>query len=359
MKIIQVAHALHPTDAASRQLLSMDLILQDLGYKTAIYAHKRDDRLKSRARLMGDFFSEPEDIVIYHMTTGTSFNRWVWNYPQKIVLFYHNITPARYFFGNAWGSWLKCLRGRHDLKKIARRTLFAWGASEYSRRELEAAGIVRTAVLPIVVDPETYTERGEDETVLKYRDGRVNLLVVGRGVPHKKQDEAIEAAAWYRDHISPDIRLVLIGNIKPSYEKKLRALVRKRGMEEHVLFAGQVSDETLCTWYRIADGLLCLSEHEGFCVPLVEAMIFGLPIFAKPAAAVPETLGGAGILLPDAAPRSVAETVRRTLSDELALARLIKGRAERLAAFSLENVARRLAMDMIKIMDLAGKERQA
>ena len=352
MKIIQIAHALHPTDAASRQLLNMDKILRALGYETEMYAHRLDESLAERVGLMGDFSADPEDIVIYHMTTGTSFNRWVWNYPRKIVLFYHNITPARFFFGNAWGSWLKCLRGRHDLKTIAKNTFFAWGASEYSRQELEKAGIKRTAVLPIVVEPETYTTRGEDESVLRYKDGRLNLLVVGRGVPHKKQDEAIEVAAWYRDHISPDIRLVLIGNIKPSYEKKLRVLVKKRGMEENVLFAGQVTDEALCTWYRIADGLLCLSEHEGFCVPLIEAMIFGLPIFAKSAAAVPETLGSAGVLLSDTSPQGVAEAVRRTMADELALARLKKGRAERLAAFSPENVKSQLEADMKEIVRL-------
>ncbi len=352
MKVIQVAHALHPTDAASRQLLRMDGMLRELGYDTAMYAHRLDDRLADRVRMMGDFDAAPEDIVIYHMTTGTSFNRWVWRYPRKIVLFYHNITPARYFFGSAWGSWLKCLRGRWDLKKIARNTLFAWGASEYSRRELEETGISRTEVLPIAVEPGMYKERGEDESVLRFQDGRLNLLVVGRGVPHKKQDEAIEAAAWYRDHISPDVRLVLIGNIKAGYEKKLHALVRRLNMEDHVLFAGQVTDEALCTWYRIADGLLCLSEHEGFCVPLIEAMIFGLPIFAKPAAAVPETLGNAGVLFTDLSPGGIAETVRRTLEDELALARLKKGRAERLEAFSLDKVKGRLDKDMKEIVRL-------
>ena len=337
----------------------MDEILRKLGYETRMYAHKLDERLAGRVGLMGDFAADSEDIVVYHMTTGTSFNRWVWNYPQKIVLFYHNITPARFFFGNAWGSWMKCLRGRWDLRMIARNTFFAWGASEYSRGELSEAGITQTAVLPIIVEPERYTGRGMDEQVMRYRDGRLNLLVVGRGVPHKKQDEAIEAVAWYRDHISSEIRLILVGNIKPSYEKKLRVLVQKNGMEDCVLFAGQVTDEALCTWYRVADGLLCLSEHEGFCVPLVEAMIFGLPIFAKPAAAVPETLGGAGVLLNDTSPAAVAKTVRQTLTDELALARLKKGREERLSAFSFDRTMAKLDEDMHQIVRMWEKERQA
>ena len=358
MRIVQIAHALHPTDAASRQLLAMDGMLRGLGYDTAMYAHRVEESLKGRVSFAESFDASPSDAVIYHMTTGTSFNRRVWNYPQKVALFYHNITPAKYFFGNAWGSWLKCLKGRRDLKKIAKNTFFAWGASEYSRKELEEVGISATAVLPIVVDPKFYLGRGCDESVMKYRDGRLNILVVGRGVPHKKIHEAMEAAAWYRDNISPKIRLVVVGNMKPSYEKKLRALYDEKRLSDTVIFTGHISDDTLASWYRVADGLLTLSEHEGFCVPLIEAMIFGLPVFARPAAAIPETLGGAGTLLYDASPKGVSEKIANTLSDDAALARMKEGRRERLEQFSTERVAEKLKKDMETLCRLWKEQRK-
>ena len=146
MKFVQIAHAITKDDAASRQLLNMDSMLKELGYETAMFAHKVDSRLADQVKSMEDFSAAAEDIIIYHMTTGTSFNKWVYNYPHKIVLFYHNITPAKFFFGNAWGSWWKCIKGRRELRKIAANSFFAWGASEYSRKELNRAKSRRTPI---------------------------------------------------------------------------------------------------------------------------------------------------------------------------------------------------------------------
>lgn len=357
MKIIQVAHAVTQDDGASRHLLNQDRILRQLGYDAAVYAHKVDPRLQNEVRGMESFAAAPEDILIYHMTTGTSFNRWVYRYPRKIVLYYQNITPARFFFGSAWGSWWKCLRGRRDLVKIVANSFFGWGASEYSRRELADLGLSHTSVLPIVMDMERFRACEKVPALeQRYRDGRRNILIVGRGVPHKKQDQAIAAIAWYRDHISPAVRLVIIGNIKPSYNKKLRAMAAALRLEDQVLFAGQVSRAELCTWYQIADAVLSLSEHEGFCMPLVEAMAFEKPVFAYDAAAVPETLGQGGVLLKDKAPEYIARTIHDTLADPAALAALAAGRAERLDAFSQAAVTRRLAQDMEKIIALWGQQ---
>ena len=353
MKIIQVAHALTQNDAASQQLLNMDRIFRELGYESKAYAHKLDARLKNEAETMDAFEASDDDIIIYHMTTGTSFNKWVYKYPRKIVLFYHNITPAKYFFGNAWGSWLKCLKGRRDLKKIVKNTFFAWGASEYSQRELEELGLKHTKVLPIVVNPDDYKKYDKVQAIVDtYGDGYKNIIVVGRGVPHKRQDEAIEAAAWYRDHISDKIRLVIIGGIKESFAKKLHALVKKLNMEKHVLFTGKISNEELCTWYGLCDAVLSLSEHEGFCVPLIEGMIFDKPVIAYAGGAVPETLGKAGVLLREKKPELVANTINETLTNELLLETLRKERQQRLKELSYEALVKRLKEDIEEIRTL-------
>ncbi|WP_294520681.1 glycosyltransferase family 4 protein [uncultured Anaerovibrio sp.] len=353
MKFVQIAHAITKDDAASRQLLNMDSMLKELGYDTAMFAHKVDSRLADQVKSMEDFSAAAEDIIIYHMTTGTSFNKWVYNYPHKIVLFYHNITPAKFFFGNAWGSWWKCIKGRRELRKIAANSFFAWGASEYSRKELAALGMQHTEVMSIVVEPEKYTQYEPVPSMLdKYQDDVPTLLMVGRGVPHKKLDEAIAAVHWYKEHISPAIRLVLAGNIKSSYAKKLHRMVESFGLVDQVIFTGQISNEELCTWYRITDAVLSLSEHEGFCVPLVEGMIFDKPVFAYACSAVPETLGEAGVLLKDKSPEAIATVINNVLNDQDKLAQLADGRKKRLAAFSYDRLMEKFRQDIKTIIEL-------
>lgn len=353
MKLIQVAHAMTKHDGASKFVLEMDKIFKQLGYESEIYAHKIDERIEYPIKPMSAFDGGPEDILIYQMTTGTSFNRWVYNYPHKIVLYYHNITPAKYFFGNAWGSFFKCLAGRRDLKKIVKNTFFAWGASEYSCEELRALGLQHARPLAAIVEPERYLSCAPLPLLAKrYQDGWRNLLVVGRGVPHKKQDEAIRVLKYYHDHISDKVRLIIVGNIKKSFAKKLHALTAELKMQPHVVFTGMVSHEELCTYYRLADAVLCLSEHEGFCVPLVEGMIFEKPVFAYACAAVPETLGKAGVLLENKSPAAVAQAIQRTLSDAAVLQQLAVERKKRLAELSYDRIYHQVEADLKEIITL-------
>ncbi len=352
MRLIQIAHALTQHDGASKFVQSLDGMFRKLGYETEIFAHRLDEKIQDpRIRTMECFDGTAEDIVIYHMTTGTSFNKWVAKYPHKIVLYYHNITPARFFFGNAWGSWLKCIQGRRQLKAIVRNTFYAWGASEYSCGELREMGLQKVKRLAQIVNPADFTNRPPVKAIAdKYQDGRLNLLVVGRGVPHKKQDEAIEVLKYYKENIDSNVRLILVGNVKPSYGKKLHKLAAEYQLEQDIVFAGNVSDDELCTWYQISDALLSLSEHEGFCIPLIEAMIFDKPVFAYGAAAVPETVGRAGILLEDKDPAKVSELIRSTLADDAVLERLAGERRQRLQELSYEAIFEQVKNDMESIL---------
>ena len=359
MRIIQIAHALTLYDGASKFVMKLDVMFNKLGYKTAIFAHKLDEKIARQKaesglgavpKAMGDFDGGPEDIVIYHMTTGTSFNKWVAKYPHKIVLYYHNITPAKYFFGNAWGSFFKCIRGRRQLDSIVKNSFFAWGASEYSCQELRALGMEHVKELPPIVEPEKFLGRKPiPEITEKYNDGRINILFVGRGVPHKKQDEAIEAIRWYREHIGRDIRLILVGNAKKSFGEKLHKMVEKYNLQDDVVFTGGVTDDELCSWYQVSTALLCLSEHEGFCVPLVEAMLFDKPVIAYATSAVPETVGEAGVLITDKSPENIARTIENTLKDEELLTHMAQGRKKRLRELSYDTIFAQVAQDIKEI----------
>ena len=358
MRLIQIAHALTLHDGASKFVQKLDGMFQKLGYETAIFAHKLDARIKNEhIRTMEQFDGTAEDIVIYHMTTGTSFNKWVAKYPHRIVLYYHNITPAKFFFGNAWGSWLKCIQGRRQLKGVVKNTFYAWGASEYSCAELRELGLTEAKPLAAIVEPEKFLERPVVQSIQdKYTDGKLNLLIVGRGVPHKKQDEAIEIVRYYKEHINSDIRLIIVGNMKPSFEKKLHHMVENYHMQNDVVFAGSVSNDELCSWYRVADALLCLSEHEGFCVPLVEAMVFDKPVFAYAVAAVPETVGKAGILLQNKSPQYAAELICDTLASKEKLQQLGIERKKRLQELSYERIFGQVKQDIAHITELWAKQ---
>jgi glycosyltransferase involved in cell wall biosynthesis len=225
---------------------------------------------------------------------------------------YHNITPAGFFLGFHPHLAGLCHHGRRELAAFAPRAELALGDSEVNRRELEEAGFARTGVLPIVLDLSLY-DRPPSPTVRRlYDDGRTNVLFVGRVIPNKKIEDVIRSFTFFQRWVQPRSRLLLVGDHRgfERYLGRLQELVRELRVDE-VVFTGQVDDDELYACYRLADAFLCLSEHEGFGVPLQEAMHFGLPVIAYDAGAVRETLRGGGILLQDKPPELVAELLDR------------------------------------------------
>ena len=347
MKLVQVAHAITKGDAASNQILAMDAAFKELGYEAEIYAGKFDKEFIGRVNKFSQVVPDEKAILIYHMTTGTSFTNAILSYPYPVVLYYHNITPARYFIGNAWGSCLKSIKGRYQLRRLKAKTFFAWTASQYSREELITLGFKDTAVLPILVDFEEYRNVPIEQSLYsRYRDGKLNILVVGRVTPHKKQDEAIRLVSYYKQHISSQVRLIIVGNPKESYGKKLTALIRQLDVEEDIILTGKVSFADLCTYYHVSDMLLCLSEHEGFCVPIVETMIFDKTIVAYAGTAIPETVGAAGILLKNKEIENMAHIIQQTMSSSEVQTSLAEERKKRLASLDHRHLLSKISVDI-------------
>jgi glycosyltransferase involved in cell wall biosynthesis len=170
----------------------------------------------------------------------------------------------------------------------------------------------------------------------RMNDGRHNILFVGRISPNKKQEDVIRAFCCYRKEYDPESRLILIGSAgsMENYLEALKDYVRQLGLEESVVFPGHIRFAEILAYYRTADVFLCMSEHEGFCVPLVEAMYFGVPIAAYAAAAVPDTLGNGGLLLDSKEPAYAAAAMDRIIRDEGLRALIRKGQEAVLARFS-------------------------
>ena len=220
--------------------------------------------------------------------------------PGRRVLQYHNITPAHFFAAYDPQLFRLAALGRRELATLAGRVDLALGDSDFNRQELESLGFRPTGVLPIAVDTERITSAPRRPALEKIlSDGLINILFVGRIVPNKRIEDHIRLAEIYKRYVDSYYRFVFVGRYDavPSYYAQIRALVHEYKMlPDRFWFTGPVPDEDLGAFYRWADVYVSLSEHEGFCVPLVEAMAADVPVLAYAAGAVPETLGGAGML---------------------------------------------------------------
>jgi L-malate glycosyltransferase len=309
VQVHQLLAALSYGDAISNEALAIQDHLRRAGHRSDIFAEGVHPRMAALARPLWQYrlVSGPDTVCLFHFSIGSAAGRLIHQAPDRLVCIYHNITPAHFFLGFHDHLAGLCYHGRRELTAFAPRAELGLGDSEYNRRELEAAGFSPTAVLPIVLDLEAYRRPPAPVVSRLYRDGRTNVLFVGRIIPNKRIDDLIRAFALYQRHFEPRSRLLLVGDHHghERYHDRLLDMVRALGVEE-VVFSGHVDQEDLLAYYASADAFLCLSEHEGYCVPLVEAMVFGLPVIAFDAGAVRETLRGGGLLLQEKPPERVA-----------------------------------------------------
>jgi glycosyltransferase involved in cell wall biosynthesis len=314
----QLLAALSYGDAIGNEALQIRRHLRAAGYASDIFAEHVHPRMAHLARPLFEYprVSSPSTVCLFHFSIGSAAERLIYHAPDRLVVIYHNITPARFFLGFHPHLAGLCHHGRRELRAFAARTELALGDSEYNRRELEQAGFRATGVLPIVHDLAALERRPSRVVRRLYGDGRTHVVFVGRVIPNKKIDDLIRVFAVYQRYLDPRSRLLLVGDTRghERYFRRLREMIEALRVGE-VVFTGQVDDDDLVAYYSLADAFVCLSEHEGYCVPLVEAMALGVPVVAYDAGAVGETLRGGGVLLQDKRPEVVAELLHGVVHD--------------------------------------------
>lgn len=340
IRVHQMTATLAYGDAISNDILEIDRRLKQWGLDAYIYAENVEPRLAHVGQLdqaYERYLGDPDDLLIYHYSIYTANLKLYAQSRNRKIVIYHNITPPEFFQG--FDSHLEslCRFGRLALPQLQDCEL-ALAVSEFNRRELIAAGIPeeRTAVLPIFLGLEEFVRTERDPALYRRmrQDGRTNLLYVGRLAPNKGCDDLIKLFYAYHRHINPATDLWLVGSRSfTAYVRYLEALVARLGLEDVVRFTDRVSLSELRTCYEASDTLLYGSRHEGFGVPLLEAMHFGLPIVAYAAAAVPETLGGAGVLFNRWAYAEVAELLDLVQVETGFRQQIIAGQRRRLADF--------------------------
>jgi glycosyltransferase involved in cell wall biosynthesis len=262
----------------------------------------------------------PDDLLIHHFSLGSRASRTAYALPARMVLIYHNITPPEYFLGVHEQLVRQCYHGRRELTGYRTRCELALGDSEFNRQELESLGFDPTGVLHVVPDFSHLDVTPDPRILDAYDDEWTNILFVGRLIPNKRPDDLIRFFHAFKNRGNTRSRLILAGSYGGvgRYLAQLHGFIAALGVQDvHIL--GQVTNEALTALYDSADLFLCASEHEGFCVPLVEAFHKRVPVLAYAATAVPATMDGGGVLYTHKNPTRVA-ALMESLTDDLALA---------------------------------------
>jgi glycosyltransferase involved in cell wall biosynthesis len=346
MRINQWVPAAHRGDAIGDSARTVRDLLRGMGHDSDIFALTIDENMREEARRFADPSAKRGDVTIFHFALPSPMTEQFAALDGVRVLQYHNITPASFFAPYDAGLFRLAALGRRELASLSGRVDLALGDSDFNRQELEALGFARTGVMPIAVDTARITDaapRPALERIL--RDGLINILFVGRIAPNKKIEDHLRMAEMYKRYVDAYYRFIFVGRYDglPRYYAQIRALVAEfENLPDRFWFTGPVPDEDLAAFYRNADVYVSLSEHEGFCVPLVEAMAADVPIVAYAAGAVPETLGGAGVLFSPKDLEVAAELVGSVVYDRDVRSGVLEGQRRRVLDFAPARIEARL-----------------
>ena len=353
MIVNQWVPAAHKGDAIGDSARRVRDLLRAMGHESELYALTIDDSLRHDVRAFSDPKAAQGELTIFHYALPSPMTEAFARLRGATVLQYHNITPASFFAPYDPGLFRLAALGRRELAGLAGRVDLALGDSEFNRQELEALGFGRTGVMPIAVNTARITDaprRPALERILG--DGLINILFVGRIVPNKKIEDHIKLAEMYKRYVDAYYRFIFVGRYDavPRYYAQIRALVNEYEMlADRFWFTGPVPDEDLAAFYRWADAYVSLSEHEGFCVPLVEAMAADVPVLAYGAGAVPETLGGAGLTFAPKDLEVAAELLGSVVYDGHVRSGILDGQRRRLLDFAPARVEAQLKQQLASV----------
>lgn len=300
MIIEQFLPAFHYGDAIGNSTLSLHKYLLEKGIDSRIISLTIDENMRDKASFFKDYRENPESIKILHFAVPSELTDFFIKTKGKKVMVYHNITPAHFFVGFSDEFVKFTNEGRNHLKRLKDSFDMSIADSEYNAQELREISYRNVFVFPIMINFEEYSKPFNKPYYNLLNDERKNIIFVGRISPNKKIEDLIKVLFFYKKFISPSIRLIVAGNTAtlPKYFYSVRDLASRFFLtSDDIVFTGHIPFDELLSVYKLGDIFLSMSEHEGFCLPLIESCCFQVPIIAYDAGAVSETMNEAGIIV--------------------------------------------------------------
>lgn len=334
-RVAIVTPSITASDAVSNDVVGMYRALQKHGLDTRIFAESWTLKFPkiSPPEAIKRFLKKRDDVLIYHYSRGWDFGLSLLENPHnQTVIRYHNVTPPEFFVKYNADLAAMCLTGRQQINSIANANCDRYlSASAYSMRELVAEGASESK--SFVVPPFHQIDRlrsvqADRKVLTAYGDSKTNICMVGRVAPNKGHPALIAAFAAYHHEYNSESRLIIIGKEETrlrQYSPLLREMAHRLKIKDAVVFAGEVSEAALKAYYQTAHAFMITSEHEGFCVPLIEAMAMGVPVIAYASSAITETVADAGIVWEERNPYLLAESLDRLIKKSLSAHLCVKG----------------------------------
>lgn len=334
MQIHQFSPSCGKGDGVSNGMFFTRGLLREMGYTSHIYCDLVQDEVRDEVLSISELQLSSEDILLVHHSLGYENSAWLKDIKARKVLVYHNITPPQFLPDN--GLPELSILGRQQLGLWAQDFQAAIGDSELNSSELRAANYANVVTIPLLVDVTRWQQHAYNTSLMNSLRGAHNILFVGRLCEHKHQLQLLEMFNEVRHFSSQPVRLILAGGVTSlPYQEEVRARITTMQLDGQVLMTGKISEEDLLALYRSADAYVSLSEHEGFGMPLIEAMLHDVPVIARATAGVTDTMGKAGILLDaNVGPAQCAAHVQMVLTEPAFRRSLITGQRENIQRFS-------------------------
>jgi len=359
MEIHQILVAASPGDAITNNAMQIRKILREVT-QSEIYARYINDELIGDVHPLHEFDRRGaprprHDLLVFHASIGEpDVLSFLLERRERLVVIYHNISPSAPFlaYDAAFAGLLD--GGRRELELLAPRAVLGLGVSSYNVDELHGLGYADARLSPLIVDAASLVEVEPDAATTNHLETQVKgpvVLFVGQLLPHKRPDFLIKAFHVMATNLAPDAHLILVGaDIRlPRYVDALRHLVNELNLTG-AWITGSVPVEQLVAFYRRADVFVTASEHEGFCVPLLEAMAFETPIVARAFGAIPETMGAAGLLLPpEAGTVLAAEAITEMVGNDRLRDTVVRAGRHRLNDFTPEHASAVLVEHLLSV----------
>jgi len=338
----QFSPAVSVGDGVTNSLFITQNILLELGFKSDIYSNHIDEELEDKILHIDSYNPSKDQILLYHHSIGHIHHDLIMEFADKKILVYHNITPS-HFFKNNEHLQQACDLGREQLKSAKDSFIGSYADSEYNTLELKSYAYNSSQVIPLLIDTHRHKRIISNELIIKKYASSYNILFVGRVVSNKCQHQLVDVLYYLEQQSIDNVKLFLVGGVsEPSYNDFLHNYIKNLGLQDKVVITGKVNDADLSAYYENADLYLSLSEHEGFAIPLVEAMRYDIPVLSYDSGGISTTLGEKGLLSFKAANR-VAKKVTDIMDNPYKRVEILKYQREHLKNFSYENLKDKFA----------------